>query len=67
MADTMSDEQLAAEMHIAVELVPKLSEKARAAYENLIRVGRELAAWEAGVGPKPEGVIVCRAKGKWHG
>ena len=61
------DEELAAELNIPVELVPKLSPEKRAAYEQLIRVGREIVLWENGVGPLPEGVIICREKGRSHG
>ncbi len=55
----MSDEELAAELRIPVAAVGKLEPNKRAAYENLIRVGREIDLWEAGLGPKPQGVIVC--------
>lgn len=34
----------------------------RATYEEMLRVDRELALWEAGLGPKPAGVIVCRER-----
>lgn len=54
----MTDEELADHLNIPVELVPRLGEK-RAAYENLVRVGFEIDLWEAGLGPKPQGVIVC--------
>ncbi len=36
-----------------------IPEPKRSGMVRLIEVGRELALWQAGAGPKPSGVIVC--------
>lgn len=56
----MTDDDLAKSLNIPVELVAKIEPAKRAAYERLIRVADELNLWQAGVGPKPKSVIVCR-------
>ena len=42
-----------------LRIVEAMTPAKRAAVERLIAVSDELVLWEAGVGPKPEGVIVC--------
>jgi hypothetical protein len=39
--------------------IAKLDPKKRAMYERMAQVEIELNLWQAGLGPKPEGVIVC--------
>lgn len=39
--------------------VAKLDPVRRATYERMAQVEHELNLWTAGLGPKPEGVIVC--------
>lgn len=61
----MTDLELAQGMGIADDerwpkVIAKLSPEKRAAYERLITVADELNLWQAGLGPKPTGVIVCR-------
>jgi len=34
----------------------------RAVYERMVEVVNEIDLWEAGVGPKPTGVIICGPK-----
>jgi len=64
----MGDEELGRECAPAATpafhlwLGASLTGAKRASLERLIEVGRELALWEAGVGPKPAGVIVCGPK-----
>ena len=40
--------------------IVKMDTKTRAAYERLAQVVMELNLWQAGLGPKPKGVIVCK-------
>jgi hypothetical protein len=40
-------------------VVPKLAPEKRAAYERLIKLGDDLNLWAAGLGPKPQGVLIC--------
>ena len=56
----MSDEELAAGLHIDVALVPRIALAKRELYERLLQAADELVLWQHGVGPMPRGVIVCR-------
>lgn len=61
----MTDDELGTELwpegspELQRKLGASMTGSKRASYERLITVGRELALWEAGVGPKPAGVIAC--------
>ena len=44
----------------ARDLIRKLPPGKRDAYERLHQIEIELNLWQAGVGPKPTGVIVCQ-------
>jgi hypothetical protein len=46
---------------VQLRLVQALGDR-RGVYERLIEVSDEIGLWEAGVGPKPIGVIVCHAR-----
>jgi len=68
---TMSDAELGAELcpdnpAEGAVAARRMTADQRAAYERLVKVGRELALWEAGVGPIPSGVIATPARGKWR-
>lgn len=39
--------------------VAAMPDHQRAAYDNLKRVEEDIKLWQAGVGPKPTGVILC--------
>lgn len=61
----MTDEELGYELcpddpALGAQLAARMAPEKRAGYERLIAVGRELTLWEAGLGPKPEGVIATR-------
>ena len=61
----MTDHELAQFLGIADDerwprAIAKLDPKKRASYERMAKVTMELQLWEAGLGPKPKGVIVCR-------
>lgn len=60
----MSDAELGAFLGLtpaeAVIAVPKITPEKRALYERMADVYLELQLWEACLGPKPQGVIVCR-------
>lgn len=59
----MDDSDLAAGMGLKPEeaaiILPRLSPERRAAYKRLISLADELNLWSAGLGPKPQGAIVC--------
>lgn len=67
-ADAMTDAELAdylgASDHPDKEqlarFIASLAPEKRAAYERMAQVEFELKLWQAGIGPKPRGVIVCR-------
>jgi hypothetical protein len=42
----------------AAIVVPKLAPEKRATYERLIKLGDDLNLWTAGIGPKPQGVLI---------
>lgn len=59
----MTDEQLAQYLGIAddalgLRIVRALSAENRAAYEHMHQVECEVAMWQAGLGPKPKGVLI---------
>ncbi len=60
----MTDTELASFLCLspdeAAKILPKLSPERRAAYERMAEVTLELNLWQAGLGPKPSGVIVCK-------
>ena len=60
----MTDLELAKFLGIADDerwprAIAKLDPKKRAMYERMAQVEIESNLWQAGLGPKPEGVIVC--------
>lgn len=60
----MDDLELAQGLGIADDprwprAIAKLDPKKRATYERMLSVAFELNLWQAGLGPKPENVIVC--------
>jgi hypothetical protein len=62
---TMTDLELARLLGIADDArwpraIAKLPPEKRAAYERMADVFMELQLYEAGLGPKPRGVIICR-------
>lgn len=54
----MTDAEMARYLDIDEALVHRLTGSQRAAYEHMAKVESELLAWQAGMGPKPAGVIV---------
>ena len=63
----MSDDELGAEVcpddpAAGAEYVRRITPAKREGLVRLVQVGRELELWQAGLGPKPEGVIVCGPK-----
>lgn len=68
MSEPWSDEELGAELApddpiAGTELAKLMREKSpanRAAMQHLVEIGRDLRLYETGLGPKPQGVIVCR-------
>lgn len=63
----MDDEDLAKAMNVSVEYVRSMLPGPRATAERLIRVGDEANLYAAGLGPKPEGVILCGDRQIKHG
>lgn len=64
----MSDEEMAVFLGIAgkkgcAKIMASLTAERRAAYEAMAETEVALNLWQAGVGPKPEGVIICRGHG----
>jgi hypothetical protein len=60
----MSDQELAAYLGIDGDpnwpkFVGNMDPKARSAYERMREVEFDIKLWQAGVGPKPTGVILC--------
>jgi hypothetical protein len=60
----MNDAELASYLGIADmpnwrSVIAAMSDKDRAAYDNLRRVEEDIKLWQEGVGPKPTGVILC--------
>jgi hypothetical protein len=49
--------------------IANLDPKRRATYERMREVEEDIKLWQAGVGPKPTGVILCHEhkRGKRHG
>jgi len=58
----MTDEQLAEYLNIPVDLVGKSDAGKRETYERMAEVEIEIGLWQAGIAPKPEGVIVCGSR-----
>jgi hypothetical protein len=61
----MNDTELAAYLGIAdnpywPNYVANLTTAARATYERMREVEFDIKLWEAGIGPEPTGVILCR-------
>ena len=49
-------------------IMASITPEERAMYEHMHQVEADLVLWQNGVGPKPEGVIVCRERrGHRHG
>lgn len=62
MSDPMTDEQLAAYLNLTTDeaaiLIPKLTPQRRAVYDRMATVEVEVNLWQAGLGPKPAGVLI---------
>jgi hypothetical protein len=61
----MTDAELQVFLGIAgkkgcAEIMASITPEQRAVYDRMADVEREIELWQAGLGPKPEGVIVCR-------
>jgi hypothetical protein len=58
----MTDEELAEYLHLtpdqAAIVIPKLTPARRDLYDHMRQVEREAELWAAGLGPKPEGVLI---------
>lgn len=58
----MTDAELAEYLNItsaeAAVIIPKLSPQKRAVYDRMAQVEVEAKLWMAGVGPKPQGVLI---------
>lgn len=58
----MTDEELARYLNLtpdeAAIVIPKLSPERRATYERMRQVEAEAELWAAGLGPKPDGVLL---------
>lgn len=64
----MTDAELAEFLGITNEpfrdkMIAAMTQNQRALYERMADVERDLNLWQAGVGSKPEGVIVCHDRG----
>lgn len=61
----MTDEDLAGLLNLSdTEAATILKSTQRAAYERLGQIALELDLWTAGLGPKPDGVVVCHKRRK---
>lgn len=66
----MTDEQLARYLNLtdaeAAIVIPRLSPQKRATIERMSKVEIEISLWQAGLGPKPQGVLIDldRPKGR---
>lgn len=65
----MTDQELATYLGLdgdprAPRIIAALDPARRATYERMHEVEGELNLWQAGLGPKPTGVIVCRPHGR---
>lgn len=62
----MPDDKLAEFMHLSPDeakiIIPRLAPSKRATIERMAEVCGEIMLWEAGVGKKPSGVILCGKK-----
>lgn len=63
-APAMTDDQLAEFLGIKGkigwrQIIATTTPENRATYERMAQVETELHLWQLGVGPKPQGVIVC--------
>lgn len=56
----MTDEAFAVFLDIPLELVGKFKPELRARYEALANKAFEVELYDAGVGPRPTGVIITR-------
>lgn len=58
----MTDAELAKYLNLspahASIIIPKITPGQRALYEKMAQVETELALWQEGLGPKPEGVLI---------
>lgn len=45
------------------KIMAAITPEQREVYESMARVEFEIGLWQAGLGPKPVGVIVCREHG----
>jgi hypothetical protein len=61
----MTDAELATFLGLSeaeAHLVSKIKPDKRAVYERMAEVEIELGLWQAGLGPKPSGVIVTKGR-----
>lgn len=61
----MTDAELAAFLGLseieAARIIPKLTDWQREGYEAMAGLESEISLWQAGLGRKPRGAILCRA------
>lgn len=55
----MSEEEIANALNIPVELLSKIGQEKIEMYIRLIQTAEALVLWQQGLGPKPEGVLIC--------
>lgn len=61
----MTDDELATFLGIGAAnergaIMAKITPSERVLYDHMAAIEGELVLWEAGLGPKPAGVIICR-------
>lgn len=58
----MNDAELAGYLHITLEqaatYIPKLTPEKRALFDRMKNLENEIELWQAGLGPKPTGVLM---------
>jgi hypothetical protein len=67
----MTDAELAEfltpdDVALGLKIVGRMTLEKRATYERMSSVVDEIALWEAGLGPKPQGVIMTTPRGKYR-
>jgi hypothetical protein len=60
----MTDEELGRELcpdepGVGAKIAAAMDPLKRATYERLVTLGDEVNLWQAGLGPKPTGAIIC--------
>ena len=54
------------DVKLGLEIVSRMTPEKRATYERMSAVVDELALWEAGLGPVPQGVIMTTPRGRYR-